>query len=84
MKITLIEFFLLIFFLQKIEKPFLSAVASTLGDRYTDNVENIYKISIKFIIETVVDGFNRELSKTSGNRTIESANKANNINSTKS
>lgn len=42
---------------QKIEKPFLAAVSSTLGDRYTDNVEGIYKITIKFIIETLVEGF---------------------------
>lgn len=45
------------YFLQKIEKPFLQAVSSTLGDRYTDNVEGIYKITIKFIIETLVEGF---------------------------
>ncbi|GLV35706.1 hypothetical protein CBL_01143 [Carabus blaptoides fortunei] len=41
----------------KIEKPFLEAVETTLGDRYTENVENIYKITIKFIIETLVKGF---------------------------
>jgi neuroglobin len=28
-----------------------------LGDRYTDNVEGIYKITIKFIIETLIEGF---------------------------
>lgn len=43
--------------LQRIEKPFLEAVATTLGDRYTENVENIYKITIKFIIETLINGF---------------------------
>ncbi|KAH1027667.1 hypothetical protein HUJ05_001132 [Dendroctonus ponderosae] len=41
----------------RIEKPFLEAVETTLGDRYTSNVENIYKITIKFIIETLVKGF---------------------------
>lgn len=44
-------------FLQKIERPFLSAVQTTLGDRYTDNVEGIYKQTIKFIIETLVTGY---------------------------
>lgn len=43
--------------MQKIEKPFLAAVSATLGDRYTDNVEGIYKITIKFVIETLVEGF---------------------------
>ncbi|CAH1187664.1 unnamed protein product [Phyllotreta striolata] len=41
----------------KIEKPFLEAVEQTLGDRYTENVENIYKITIKFIIETLIKGY---------------------------
>lgn len=44
-------------YLQKIEEPFLSAVKSTLGDRYTDNVDGIYKLTIKFIIDTLVTGF---------------------------
>lgn len=43
--------------MQKIEKPFLAAVSTTLGDRYTDNVEGIYKITLKFVIETLVEGF---------------------------
>lgn len=42
----------------KIEKPFLEAVEMTLGDRYTENVENIYKVTIKLIIETLVNGYN--------------------------
>lgn len=41
----------------KIEGPFLKAVEQTLGDRYTPNVENIYKVTIKLIIQTLVDGF---------------------------
>lgn len=51
--------------MQRIEKPFLAAVSSTLGDRYTDNVEGIYKITIKFVIETLVEGF--ETSRKSQN-----------------
>lgn len=46
-------------FLQKIEAPFLAAVETTLGDRYTPNVENIYKITIKFILQTLVDGYEK-------------------------
>ncbi|XP_013773183.1 neuroglobin-like [Limulus polyphemus] len=41
-----------------IEQPFLAAVQETLGDRYTANMENIYKITIHFILETIVKGFN--------------------------
>lgn len=58
-------FFLLSFcsIRQKIEKPFLSAVETTLGDRYTENVEGIYKLTIKFIIETLIAGFESANSK---------------------
>lgn len=42
---------------QKIEAPFLAAVEATLGDRYTPNVESIYKITIKFILQTLVEGY---------------------------
>lgn len=45
---------------KKIEKPFLAAVSTTLGDRYTENVEGIYKITIKFVIETLVEGFEKQ------------------------
>ncbi|XP_067011550.1 neuroglobin [Anabrus simplex] len=44
----------------KIEKPFLEAVQVTLGDRYTENVENIYKVTIKFIIETLIRGYEQK------------------------
>ena len=49
----------MIFLLQKIEMPFLEAVKMTLDDRYTENVENIYKLTIKFIIQTLIDGFDK-------------------------
>ncbi|XP_047099172.1 myoglobin-like [Schistocerca piceifrons] len=42
----------------KIEKPFLEAVKTTLGDRYTDNVDTLYRATIKLIIETLINGFN--------------------------
>ncbi|KYN42104.1 hypothetical protein ALC56_03242 [Trachymyrmex septentrionalis] len=50
------------FYFQKIEKPFLDAVERTLEDRYSENVENIYKLTIKFIIETLIDGFDKAQS----------------------
>lgn len=39
------------------EAPFLAAVKETLEDRYTENMESIYKITIHFILQTVIDGF---------------------------
>lgn len=53
------------FCFQKIEAPFLAAVEATLGDRYTPNVENIYKITIKFILETLVNGYEKAGNKKS-------------------
>lgn len=49
----------------KIETPFLEAVRRTLDDRYTDNVESIYKLTIKFIIETLIDGYDKAQSSNS-------------------
>ena len=46
-----------VFVLQKIEGPFLRAVKETLDDRYTENMENIYKMTIRFILETVIAGY---------------------------
>jgi len=47
----------------------LDAVKTTLGDRYTDNVDVIYQTTIKFIIATLEEGFemgatNPELAKS--------------------
>jgi hypothetical protein len=50
---------LLFLLLQRIEKPFLDAVRTTLGDRYTDNVDIIYQATIKFIIDTLMAGFDK-------------------------
>ncbi|XKL62692.1 hypothetical protein PGB90_002525 [Kerria lacca] len=47
----------------KIESPFLEAVKTTLGDRYTENIENIYKITIKLIIESLVNGYDNSENK---------------------
>ncbi|XP_046381361.1 globin-5-like [Haliotis rufescens] len=44
------------------EQPFLEAVKQTLGDRYTDNMDVIYKITIKFILDNMVKGNKNALS----------------------
>ncbi|XP_013196535.2 neuroglobin [Amyelois transitella] len=41
----------------KVEQPFLEAAKTTLGDRYTPNIENIYKLTIRFILENLVKGY---------------------------
>jgi len=46
-------------FFWKIEKPFLEAVKTTLDERYTENIENIYKIAIRLILETLAAGFEK-------------------------
>jgi hypothetical protein len=42
---------------QKIEQPFLEAVKETLEERYTENMESIYQITIKLVIETLIEGY---------------------------
>lgn len=51
------DIFCLKYLFQKMEAPFLAAVKETLEDRYTENMETIYKITIHFILQTVVEGF---------------------------
>ncbi|XP_022827113.1 neuroglobin-like [Spodoptera litura] len=41
----------------KIEQPFLQAAKTTLADRYTPNIEEIYKKTIRFILENLVKGY---------------------------
>ncbi|XP_058835997.1 neuroglobin-like [Topomyia yanbarensis] len=55
----------------KIEEPFLSAVSNTLGDRYTQNVEGIYKLTIKFIIENLIAGYE---TSANNNENVNNAN----------
>ncbi|KAL0829429.1 hypothetical protein ABMA28_004201 [Loxostege sticticalis] len=50
----------------KIEQPFLEAAKTTLGDRYTPNIEIIYKKTIRFILENLVKGY-EESGKENGN-----------------
>lgn len=44
------------------KEPFLEAVKITLGDRYTDNMEAIYRTTITFILQTMSDGIQDELN----------------------
>ena len=45
--------------MQKIRNPLLEAVKMTLGDRFTENIENIYKVSINLVIETLIEGYEK-------------------------
>lgn len=54
----------------------MSSVESTLGDRYTENVEGIYKLTIKFIIETLVTGFEKSANSSNVNNSNSAANNA--------
>ena len=55
--------------MQTIRDPFLEAVRVTLGDRYTENMQNIYTIAITFILQSLVEGIedalNSQLSHSS-------------------
>ncbi|XP_037073386.1 neuroglobin-2-like, partial [Pollicipes pollicipes] len=46
-------------FFWKIKNPFLEAVKVTLGDAYTDNMDSIYRITIDFVLSTLVEGFEK-------------------------
>ena len=35
----------------------------TLGDRYTDNIESIYQVSINLVIETLIEGFEKGMQQ---------------------
>ncbi|KAL4714208.1 hypothetical protein ACJJTC_002845 [Scirpophaga incertulas] len=50
----------------KIEQPFLQAAKTTLGERYTPNIESIYKLTIRFILENLVKGY-EDAGKQNGN-----------------
>lgn len=49
----------------RIEEPFLKAVMLTLGDRYTDNMDAIYKVLIKFILNVLSDSLTEALQSGS-------------------
>jgi hypothetical protein len=52
----------LLFYFKKIRNPFVEAVKMTLVDRYTENIENIKKVSINLVIETLIKGPTTTLS----------------------
>lgn len=56
----------------------------TLGDRYTDNMDNIYRITIKFLIETVVRGYELAEQKEPNDNVKKALNSAGGNSSSKS
>ena len=52
---------------QRIEEPFLEAVKLTLSDRYTDNMDAIYRLLIKFILETMINALKDDISNGPNN-----------------
>lgn len=42
---------------QEFQKPFLEAVKITLADRYTDNMDGIYKITIRYLLDTLIKSY---------------------------
>lgn len=45
------------------EQPFLSAVKQTLDERFTDNMDTIYRITIKCMLRLLISGFEDEGSE---------------------
>ena len=43
--------------MQAIEEPFVVAVRDALGDRFTMTIEEIYRKTIRFILNTLTMGF---------------------------
>ncbi len=43
--------------LQNIEVPFLHAVKQVLGDRYSEQMDVIYRIAIHFLLEKLVEQY---------------------------
>ena len=35
----------------------------TLGDRYTENIESIYQLTVNLVIETLIEGYEAGLKK---------------------
>ncbi|KAL8613617.1 hypothetical protein ACOMHN_022036 [Nucella lapillus] len=51
----------------KIQDPFLGAVKITLGDRYTENMEAIYKVALTFVLQTMMEGMEEALVNSGQN-----------------
>ena len=49
----------MIFLSQYAEEPFLEALRLTLDERYTPQMDVIYHVIVQYIIQTLVDGYNK-------------------------
>ena len=47
--------------LQAIEEPFISSVRQTLADKSSPRMEKIYRKAIRFILETLIIGFEEDV-----------------------
>lgn len=52
------------------EQPFLFAVKLTLGERYTDNMDHIYKIVIHLIIQKMEEACKDEFKRLQNNGSL--------------
>ena len=55
-----------VYMFQNIREPFIDAVKITLGDRYTANIDTIYRIAVDFILHTMSDGLLDALDTAAG------------------
>ena len=46
-----------LFNFQESEAPLLQAIESTLGERYTNQMAEIYTVVVQFFIETIIEGY---------------------------
>lgn len=44
---------------QYAEEPFLHALQTTLDERYTPQMDVIYRVIAQYIIQTLIDGYNK-------------------------
>ena len=47
----------ILFNLQESEAPLLQAIESTLDERYTKQMAEIYTVVVQFFIETIIEGY---------------------------
>ena len=50
---------LMIIKFQYAEEPFLLALQTTLDERYTPQMDVIYRVIAQYIIQTLIDGYNK-------------------------
>ena len=59
--------------MQNIEEPFIQAVKETLADRFTPYMEKIYRKTIRFVLTTLIAGFNENHVSNNATNSILSA-----------